>query len=145
MSLRFWRQSLAIYAVGIIGCSDGTGPDGNSLGTFNVGVVFDNKPNAPGSGELTFREISGGRMAVTGQIAMPAMPNGVFTRFEDGTLSDGVVRFRVAGQSWQFEGTFTSDGGTITGEHVLTSAGVASGGNWGGSKAVSPGPPPVPF
>jgi hypothetical protein len=147
-TLRWWRHAAVISAVGAIGCGgaagDAVAPDEKSLGTFNVGIVFDAKPNAPGSGQLTFiqPDAENSTVAVTGWIAMPAIPNGVYTRFEEGTLANGVLRFRVADQSWQFDGTFTIDGNRITGRHTMTSVGVASAGGWGGSRSSGSPPPP---
>jgi hypothetical protein len=141
-TIRFWRHAVVTCAVGAIGCGgaagDAVAPDEKSLGTFNVGIVFDAKPNAPGSGQLTFiqPDAENSTVAVTGWIAMPAIPNGVYTRFEEGTLANGVLRFRVADQSWQFDGTFTSDGNRITGRHTMTSVGVASAGGWGSSECA---------
>lgn len=131
---------LIICMVAATACSGSTGP-GASLGTFTVGVVFDAKPNAPGGGQLSFNQ-SGSTVLVTGSLAMPAMPNGTFTRFDQGTIVNGLVRFTVSGQSWQFEGSFTSDGRNVTGRHTMTSAGIISVGGWGGSKAS--GGLPVP-
>ena len=137
-----WRALVAIGAVLVcaLGCSDTVGTSGRGLGTFQVGILFDDRPNAPGGGTLTFTA-DGDRLSVTGEIAMPTLPN-TFTRFNDGTIVGTEVRFSVAGESWQFEGTMTSDGQHIVGRHTRIVAGVTSPGSWGAHPPPGPVPPP---
>jgi hypothetical protein len=139
------RSSLWFAAALLLSaCSDSTGPRTKEFGAFTIGVVFDGSPNTAGGGTMSFTlpDSNESRLVVTGEFAMPAIPNGTFTQFDDGTFIDGVVRFTVAGQSWQFEGTMTSDRRNVVGRHTRTSGGVTTSGGWSGTRT---GGLPVPF